>query len=84
MHRKHEKVTFRISTAVGENRQVILQLPSEAPIGQVELEVSVSVPTPKDGKPARTSLADWADQRAEHWGDRLQSTDVEGFTGRRF
>lgn len=32
----------------------------------------------------RTSLADWAEQNAEDWGNRLNSEDVEGFTGRRF
>ena len=31
-----------------------------------------------------TSLADWAEQNAEDWGDQLSSEDVEGFTGRRF
>lgn len=31
-----------------------------------------------------TSLADWAEQNAEDWGDHLRSDDVEGFTGRRF
>ena len=35
-------------------------------------------------KPFRTSLADWAEENAEHWGDELRSDDVEGFTGRRF
>jgi hypothetical protein len=29
-----------------------------------------------------TSLADWAEQNAEDWGDQLSSEDVEGFTGR--
>jgi hypothetical protein len=31
-----------------------------------------------------TSLADWAEQNAEDWGDQLRSDDVERFTGRRF
>ena len=34
-------------------------------------------------KPSRSSLADWAEQSAEHWGKQLSSEDVEGFTGRR-
>jgi hypothetical protein len=29
-----------------------------------------------------TSLADWAEQSAEEWGDQLRSENVEGFTGR--
>ena len=30
----------------------------------------------------RSSLADRAETHAEHWGNRLSATDVEGFTGR--
>ena len=46
---------------------------------------------PTNGKPAPaakkkpgTSLADWAEENAEDWGDRIRSDDVESFTGRRF
>ncbi|HEX3147763.1 MAG TPA: hypothetical protein VHR66_06740 [Gemmataceae bacterium] len=35
-------------------------------------------------KPPRTSLADWAEENAEDWGDRINSENVESFTGRRF
>ena len=35
-------------------------------------------------KKSRTSLADWADAHAEHWGSQLNSANVEGFTGRSF
>ena len=46
---------------------------------------SDETPQPANGvEPFRTSLADWADENAEHWGDELRSDDVEGFTGRRF
>lgn len=31
-----------------------------------------------------TSLANWAEENAEDWGDQFTSEDVEGFTGRRF
>lgn len=31
-----------------------------------------------------TSLAEWAEQNAEDWGDELNSENVEAFTGRRF
>jgi uncharacterized protein (DUF433 family) len=34
-------------------------------------------------KPARTSLGDWAETNGEHWGKRIDSEDVDGFTGRR-
>ena len=33
-------------------------------------------------KRGRTSLADWAEENAEHWGDRLSAGDVNKFTGR--
>lgn len=33
-------------------------------------------------QPARSSLADWAEQHAEHWGQRLSAGDVSSFTGR--
>jgi hypothetical protein len=58
-------------------------LPPEVPTGQAELVVTVASPVP-DKKPPRTSLADWAEENAEHWGKQLSSEDVEGFTGRRF
>ena len=35
-----------------------------------------------DEPPQRRSLADWAEQEAEHWGERLRSHDVGSFTGR--
>lgn len=75
-------ITFRVSTDVPENRQVVLTLPPEVPLGATDLIVSVA---PRNGseKPRRSSLADWADANAESWGNRLRSTDVESFTGRR-
>lgn len=33
-------------------------------------------------KKRRTSLADWAEDNAEHWGDRLSAENVSKFTGR--
>lgn len=77
-------VTFRISADVGEDRRVILVLPEEVPTGAVELVVTVASPSTEDGKVPRTSLAEWAESHAEHWGDELDSSDVERFTGRGF
>lgn len=46
---------------------------------------AASEPTlPATGLRKRTSLADWAEQNAGDWDQRLNSEDVEGFTGRRF
>jgi hypothetical protein len=77
-------VTFRVSADVGEDRQVVLVLPEGVPTGAVELVVIVASPTAEDGKVPRTSLVEWAEAHAEHWGDELDSSDVERFTGRRF
>jgi hypothetical protein len=77
-------ITFRLSTDVKDDRQVVLTLPPEVPTGQAELVVTVQPSTAERRKRPGTSLADWAEQRAEDWGDRLKSEDVETFTGRRF
>lgn len=76
-------ITFRITAVVQDDRRVVLTLPPEVPTGQAELVVSVDSSAPEKKSP-RTSLADWAEANAEHWGTRLSSEDVEGFTGRRF
>jgi hypothetical protein len=39
-------ITFRVSTEVKDDRQVVLQLPPEVPTGQAELVVTVDSPTP--------------------------------------
>ena len=52
--------------------------------GTAEVTVVQEVAAVETPKPPRTSLADWADQQAEHWGNRFSSADVELFTGRRF
>jgi hypothetical protein len=76
-------ITLRITTEVKDDRRVVLTLPPEVPTGQAELVVTIESAAPERKRP-RTSLADWAEANAEHWGDRLNSEDVEGFTGRRF
>jgi hypothetical protein len=78
-------ITFRVSAEVKDDRQVLITLPPEVPVGQSELVVSVETVFPQHSKTAtRSSLADWAEQNAEHWGNQLSAADVEGFTGRRF
>ena len=76
-------ITFRVAADVNEDRQILLTLPPEVPTGKAELVVTVATKETPPRRP-RTSLADWADQNGEHWGARLSSEDVEGFTGRRF
>ena len=76
-------ITLRLTADVQADRRVVLTLPSEVPTGLTELVVTIDSSIPPKKRP-RTSLADWADANAEHWGDQLRSDDVEGFTGRRF
>ncbi len=77
-------ISFRVHADVKEDRQVLLTLPPEVPVGTAELIVSVGAESAEAAKPPRSSLADWAETNAEPWGERLSAADVEGFTGRRF
>ncbi len=73
-------ITIRVSTDIKDDRRVVLTLPPEVPVGRSELIVNVD--SKSESRLPRTSLAEWADQNAEHWGDRLSAADVDGFTGR--
>jgi hypothetical protein len=77
-------ITFRVSADVNSDRRVVLTLPAEVPTGKAELIVSIQPEGPKAAPRQRSSLADWAEQNAEHWGDQLRAEDVDSFTGRRF
>jgi hypothetical protein len=76
--------TFRISANVSDDHKVTLILPPEVPAGTQDFVVTLATRASDKGKRPRSSLADWAEENAESWGDRLSSEDVEGFTGRRF
>ena len=76
-------ITFRISAEVSGDRQVTLKVPPEVPVGKNDFVVIVATGSDDKTKRPRSSLADWAERNAESWGDRLNSEDVEGFTGRR-
>jgi hypothetical protein len=75
-------ITIRVSADIKDDRQVVLVLPPEVPIGRSELVVNVTPEPNSSPSGQRFSLADWAEQNAEHWGSRLSATDVEAFTGR--
>ena len=77
-------VTFRVSADVKPDRRVVLTLPEDVPTGKAELVVSVAPACEVSNKRPRSSLAQWADENAEHWGNRLSAADVEGFTGRSY
>lgn len=78
-------ITIHVSANVESDRRVVLTLPPEVPIGRNEFIVSIT-PAPLESRELpgqrQFSLADWAETNAEHWGSRLNATDVEGFTGR--
>jgi hypothetical protein len=74
--------TLHMTAEVPDDHRVMITLPPEIPTGEVELVVTVSAP--RKDKPPRTSLAEWAEASAEHWGKRLDSRRVEDFTGRSF
>lgn len=76
-------ITIRVSADVKDDRQVVVTLPPEVPTGEAELIISVAPRQEEDRKAPRSSLADWAEEHAEHWGERIQAADVEGFSGRR-
>ena len=75
-------ITFRVSADVRDDHRVVLTLPPEVPTGRNELIVTIAPEAETQGKTPRSSLADWAEANAEHWGNRLSSAEVEGFTGR--
>lgn len=74
---------IRLTAEITEDRRVEIVLPPDTPLGQAELTVSIeSATTPPPARKFR--LSDWAAKYAEDMGDDVKSTDVEGFTGRRF
>ena len=77
-------VTFRVQADVTEDRRIELTVPSDVPLGRAEFVVALVAPTERESKTTRTSLAAWVDECAENWDDKLDSTDVTGFTGRSF
>lgn len=77
-------ITFRLKAIVKEDRRVEIVLPPETPLGAQELVVSIAPQSSETPQPRKASLAEWARQYAEDLGDDVKSTDVEGFTGRRF
>ena len=67
-------ITFRVSADVKGDRRVILTLPPEVPTGKNDLIVSIASESEGSAKLPRSSLADWADQHAEHWGNELSAS----------
>ncbi len=74
---------IRVTADIKQDRRVEIVLPPDTPLGQAELTISIE-PTAAPPLPRKASLAEWARKYAEDMGDDVKSTDVEGFTGRRF
>jgi len=76
--------SIRFTTRIDEDRTI--RLPEGVEIGPGNVEVTIVQPcgSADEARAARTSLADWAEQHAEHWGRRLSAADVSSFTDRRF
>lgn len=75
--------TIRLTAEIKEDRRLEIVLPPEIPLGQAELTLSIEPML--DPPPERKfRLSEWAAKYAEDLGDEVKSTDVEGFTGRRF
>ena len=74
--------SFLQEVDVPEDRKVVIQLPPDVPVG-AKLALSISA-ADDTGKGPRRSLSQYFKEHGEDWGDQMQSTDVEGFTGRRF
>ena len=73
--------TFHFEAEVKDDRQIVIMLPPEVPLGKADLVVSIAAAETSSAG-SRSSLAAWAEANAEPWGKTLRSTDVEGFTGR--
>ena len=54
------------------------------PEGTCVIVEPLALPQVAQPKRPGTSLADWAEQNAEDWGDQMNSENVDSFTGRRF
>ena len=70
-------ITFRLSTEIKEDRQVVLTLPPEVPTGQAELVVTVDSSAPPT-MPPQTSLADWVEVQAERNGTEQARYPLRG------
>jgi hypothetical protein len=66
-------ITVRVSADIDEDRRVVLTLPPEVPVGRSELIVSIAETRPEASRPG-SSLAERAEQNAEHWGRRLSAS----------
>jgi len=75
---------IRFTTKIDDDRTIRLPEDVEIEPGNVEVTIVQPCRSADEGRTPRTSLADWAEQNAEHWGSRLSAVDVSTFTDRRF
>jgi hypothetical protein len=75
--------TFRFTTKIDDGT---IHLPEDIKLVPGMIEVTIVQPPQVSEQPKspRTSLADWAEHHAEHWGQQINAADVSSFTGRSF
>ena len=76
--------TVLLTVDINDEHKLTLTLPNEVPPGKAKLHITIEPLDEADSKKPRTSLADWAEENAESWWEKLDASDVESFTGRRF
>jgi hypothetical protein len=77
--------TIRFTTEIGNDQ--LIRPPEGVFLGPGKAEITIvpiAAATTNESKPPRSSLADWAEQEAEHWGSAVNSADVASFNGRSF
>jgi hypothetical protein len=89
--------SFQTVARISDDHTLTVVVPAEFPKGQVQVTITpvneaglpytrgemAGIPYTR-GKRPRTSLAEWAEKNAEHWGDQIRSDDAKGFIGRKF
>ena len=68
-------MTFRLSADVQNDHRIVLTCPPRCRTGKRNSS-SVSSEAGKPDRRPRTSLVDWAEENSEHWGNRLDASDV--------
>ncbi len=76
--------TVSLTADISDEHKVVLTLPDDIPPGKARLHITIEPLDAVKSKRPRTSLSEWATENAENWGEKLDASDVESFTGRRF
>lgn len=75
--------TLHCKVSVAEDRKLVVTLPPEVPVGELDIELTVREPSEPTTRRV-PSLMEWAEANARKFHDAFNSEDVESFTGRRY